>query len=817
MRWSRTLRAGIGVLALSCAAVPGFAGVQHSSVVSDNPADWVPHVDDGKVQSSVTVGGTTVAVGNFTSVREQGAATSTARTDIFAFDSSGDITSFAPQVGGAEIFDVVSAGDGQTVYIGGTFTEVNGVKRSRVARLNVNTGELVSTFRGPSINRKVNSLHLANGRLYVGGWFDTVGGQPQTSLVALDPTTGANTGHLNLRFSDTWNGGVVGIDEFTMTPDGSKLVAIGNFRNVEAQPRAQIVMVDTSGATAALDSWATDRFDFGCHTGFDTYMWGVDFAPDGSYFVVGTTGAYSGGVNSGTLCDSVSRWETDRSGGGQQPTWVDYMGGDTVTEVEATNHAVYVGGHFRWANNPYAGDAVGPGAVRRMGLAAFDTRNGLPLSWNPGRARGWGVWGFESSPQGLWVGHDTERIGGELRGRLALMPVAGGASLPADNTGALPGQAYLLGKRPELTGLSPVLYRVNAGGPELASGDGYMNWAGDEAGAPSPLNSSGSNTAAWTEPTSRTADVPADTPQEVFSTERWDPNGDPAMQWDFPVDAGLPLEVRFYLSNGYGGTSSPGQRVFDVSVDGSVVLDDYDIAADAGHLTGTMKSFDISSDGNVDIDFGHVTENPLVNAIEIVRTDIAPPQQVDDDNVIRNDLSESGASGSTAVANGGVDWSSVRGAFMVDGRLYTGWSDGTFTWRSYNGSSFGSARTVDLHGLTAFASELPGVRAMWFDRTNGRMYFTLNGVNTLFYRYFTPESNTVGAVRFTAPNSGAIDWRRVSGGFVANGRLYVSTVDGSLQSLQWQDGAASGAPQTMSGPAVDGVDWNTRSLFLYAG
>ena len=116
----------------------------------------------------------------------------------------------------------------------------------------------------------------------------------------------------------------------------------------------------------------------------------------------------------------------------------------------------------------------------------------------------------------------------------------------------------------------------------------------------------------------------------LFDSERWDSGDDPEMKWSFPVTAGVPVTVRLYFANRYDGTSQATQRVFDVSIDGTEVIDNLDLSGQVGHNVATMKSSNIVSDGDVNIDFGHVTENPLVNAIEIVRTDTTPgPVQTD--------------------------------------------------------------------------------------------------------------------------------------------------------------------------------------------
>ncbi|WP_299057118.1 malectin domain-containing carbohydrate-binding protein [uncultured Nocardioides sp.] len=827
MRRSRTFCTGVGAALLLATLSPAYAGTQHDRVVATNPADTVPVIEDGAGAFGVaTVGGTTVVGGSFTRVRPRG-GTAVTRENIVAFDSSGRIsTTFTPDIA-TRVWDVVPAGDGVSVFVGGQFSNVDGVARTnRIARINVTTGQVMSSFRSPGFDNIVTDLHVANGRLYVGGYFKTVGSTPRVGLVALDAATGAVTNHLDqVTFADVFrdsptasipsgNRGV-GVEKFAMTPDGSRLVAIGNFRTVSGQPRVQVAVVNTGTAQATVSDWSTSRFSMACSQNFPTYTLGVDVSPDGRWFAVATGGAFYGGVASGTLCDSISRFELDRTGPEQQPTWVDYMGGDTSNAIHVTGSAVYIGGHFRWTNDPFAGDAAGPGSVGRKGMAALDPRNGLPLSFNAGKLPlRWGVNRFVSTDQGLWVAHDGDTLGNEATGRVGLMPLTGGKAVPADNTGSLPGDAYLAGTRGVPTGPSPVLYRVNAGGPAVPATDSYADWAAD-LDASSPLRSTGSTAASWGQAFTRTPQVPASTPTEVFSDERWDPNGDPRMQWDFPVPAGVPVQVRLSFANGYGGTGGVGQRVFDVAVEGSTVLDDYDIVADAGgDSRGTTRTFDVTSDGNVDIDFSHVVENPLVSAIELVRTDVTPIDTSTDD-VYRTGLTTTGATGTTQVGSGGVDWSSARGAFMVDGRLYTGWADGTFTWRPFNGTTFGTPRTVDLNELTQFSTELAGVRGMWFDRLTGRLYYTLRGQNQLYYRYFTPESSVVGAVRFSLGSPGGIDWAGVTGGFLAGGRLHYASSDGALRSVAWQDGPV-GTGTVLSGPDVDGRQWGSGALFLRA-
>jgi hypothetical protein len=179
-----------------------------------------------------------------------------------------------------------------------------------------------------------------------------------------------------------------------------------------------------------------------------------------------------------------------------------------------------------------------------------------------------------------------------------------------------------------------VLYRVNAGGPELAAIDGGPAWSADTDGNPSEfLTSIGSgNTAGF--PVGPGPTVPSTVPDALFSTERWDagPPGNPAeMQWAFDVADGV-YEVRIYAGNGFNGTSDPGTRVFDISIEDTIPpsLDDIDLSFQFGHQVGGLLTEVVEvTDGTLNIDFLHdLIENPLVNGIEILvagDADTTPP------------------------------------------------------------------------------------------------------------------------------------------------------------------------------------------------
>jgi hypothetical protein len=146
----------------------------------------------------------------------------------------------------------------------------------------------------------------------------------------------------------------------------------------------------------------------------------VDFSPDGSYFVIVTTGGPNGTTG---LCDAAARFETGNVSSTVQPTWINFTGGDTLYSVAATGPAVYVGGHQRWLNNPLGRDSAGPGAVERPGIGAIDPVTGLALPWNPTKSREHGTMALYATPTGLWVGSDGANFGHEEHAGIGFAPL----------------------------------------------------------------------------------------------------------------------------------------------------------------------------------------------------------------------------------------------------------------------------------------------------------------------------------------------------------------------------------------------------------
>jgi hypothetical protein len=486
--FTRRLRFLVALLAF-LALRPGVAQAlyaPHAGVVSANPADNTPNVLDGKVTAILPLGNRMIVGGTFTQVQEVGAGKPVlSRRGLFVFDPAtgamapGFVANFDvdpdPVVDRA-VEALAPSPDGKSVFVAGSFGQLNGVAVDKVVKLDATTGAVVSAFK-TSVRSAVKDLAVSGTRLYLAGVFTSIGAQARGGLAAVDVTTGAVDTNLDIAFTDPFQGATPRVETIALSPDGNTLVAGGNFRTAGGQTRGQIAMIDVGARPARLADWQTANYDVQCsETKFNSHMRDIDMSPDGTYFVVVTTGGYA----RWGVCDTATRWETAARGSNVAPTWWDRSGGDSYTSVAVTGGAVYVGGHIRWLNNnrpdgTYTDATPGPGGVPREGIAALDPSNGLPLSWNPGRDRGEGTWAMVSTPDGLWVGSDTDTIGGEYHAKLARFPLAGG-SAPASSFVAAPLPADLY-----TVGLDGTVARRDfdgavAGAPTVVNYGGEADW-----------------------------------------------------------------------------------------------------------------------------------------------------------------------------------------------------------------------------------------------------------------------------------------------------------------------------------------------------
>ena len=405
-------------------------GATHTRLVSEFASFNTPGALNGRVETIAVDGDTVFVGGTFTQIQDPLNGDIIDQPYLFAYSKrSGDILrGFDPVLNG-DVLALEVPGDGSGVFAGGKFTQLNGrTNRRGLLKLDKN-GDRDSVFIPPRPRGSVKTLVRFGNTLYAGGGFSEIGGQPIQRLAALNATTGSVSSALNLQFGGVISrqGGVQGsqsVDDIDVTSDGQVMVAAGNFETVDGNSRQRLVVIELDGQ-AQVSRWNTNVYDIQCPNQFPQYIRGIDISPDDDYLLVGTTGFRIIGE---PACDTTNRYElTDLNNNNVRPTWTNYTGGDTVYDVVSTGHAVYIGGHFRFLDNDFgSGGDPGPGATQRRGMAALDPLNGLTLqNWRSDRnPRGFGTFALIAEDEGLYIGDDTDFLNGSEHQKLKFLPLS---------------------------------------------------------------------------------------------------------------------------------------------------------------------------------------------------------------------------------------------------------------------------------------------------------------------------------------------------------------------------------------------------------
>jgi hypothetical protein len=190
------------------------------------------------------------------------------------------------------------------------------------------------------------------------------------------------------------------------------------------------------------------------------------------------------------------------------------------------------------------------------------------------------------------------------------------------------------------------------------------------------------------------------------------------------------------------------------------------------------------------------------------------------DDFLRDQSYDGSTFGDPNIVSGppdGLFWSHARGAFVFPGQLFTGWDTGQLYVRSFDGTVAGPASALNLYGLTSSFFPISNVTGMFFDTARERLYYTVAGDPQLYYRWFAPESQIVGADKFVVSGNGdGLNWSSVTGLTLASDEIYAALSTGDLYRIDFVGGKPVPASATLiSGPSTgDGRNWTSRGLFV---
>lgn len=241
----------VGVAApASAVSTTGPAPIEqrNSATVTADPLPTV-QIDSGIVWAQVIIGKTVYAGGSFSNARPAGAAEGVnlmPRSNILAYDiETGVATSFAPVINGT-VYALALSPNGSTLYVGGSFTQVNGESRFNLAAFDTATGALLSTFKPAIGGSYVRGIVATNDAVYVGGLIGAAAGVSRTNLAALAPSNGAL-----LTWAPTTD---LQVDTMVLAPAGDKVIIGGRFEKVNDVTSRGLGALDLT--TGALLPWA---------------------------------------------------------------------------------------------------------------------------------------------------------------------------------------------------------------------------------------------------------------------------------------------------------------------------------------------------------------------------------------------------------------------------------------------------------------------------------------------------------------------------------------------------------------------------------
>jgi hypothetical protein len=443
---------------------------------------WDPS-PDGLVQAIAVDGaGSTIYIGG-----QFPAVGGHARSNLAAVSSTGvgDLTDWNVTATGV-VRRVVLSPDGGVLYVGGAPGALGGLPRAMVGALTTaGTGSV--TAWDPQVGSSdsastIGTLQVdpTGATVYIGGRFDTIGGQPRSNLGAVSTTGTGAVSSWDPSPSDAWREDEAGaVDALSVDASGSSVAVGGGFEKVRGVARDSFAQISTTGqgdatafdipvdliaaveamarrgstlyvggtftragtlprrdlAAVDLDShtvtaWAPElRLDAPIFPGRLASVHAIALDAPGTTIYVGGEFDHANGLARGGLVAISTTGAGEVSGQDLSTTVGSYHGVVLALALDRSGSRVFVGGNFR----TIAG-------VVRHGLAAVSTNGGdLVTAWNPPLSDSSdSIAAFALDPAGarLFVGGSFNGVAGVARSNLAAVTTSGAGSVTEWDPGA---------------------------------------------------------------------------------------------------------------------------------------------------------------------------------------------------------------------------------------------------------------------------------------------------------------------------------------------------------------------------------------------
>lgn len=333
--------------------------------VGENQPDYAKPQPNGEVNSILDIPGGGWYVGGGYSMYGD-----SVRASLVSLDPSGNPSNWHPLINGT-IHAMLIVGD--TLFIGGDFTQVDGQVRTNLAAFNRLSGQLLAW--NPTANSWVLTMSTYGNRIIIGGYFSQVNGNLRQGLASINKTNG---------ILEVWNPNP-NYSIYATFIDGSTLYVGGEFSQIAGQSRNNIAVFDLT--TNSLKSWNPNA---------NSPVWALEVSSDkiyiGGEFTVISGQARQKIAEFNKSTNTLTNWNPNVQ--------------STVSFIKRSSNNVYIGGNFWQVDSQ----------IRKC-VAAFDMTSGTLLNWAPNTDNDQGVSPFSINAISLqygkiFIGGDAPMIGG---------------------------------------------------------------------------------------------------------------------------------------------------------------------------------------------------------------------------------------------------------------------------------------------------------------------------------------------------------------------------------------------------------------------